>query len=112
MDPALVREDVLEVALEFGLLTRYTSLVAVDRTPARPAGVDWQGDEIANLLPAGSSATTAGFSPTASGWPAQLIMSLLTLLAATGLLWFSTPPRRTQADGPPQPPNRARFHAG
>jgi len=110
-DEELTRLQVTALALEFGLLTPYTSLVAVDRTAVRPAGADLQGDEIASLLPAGSAAA-AGFSSTANGWLAQLIMSLLTLLAATGLLWFCTPPSRMQAGGPPTPPGPMKSHAG
>ncbi len=33
-DPELVRQDVVDVALEFNLVTRFTSLVAVDQSPA------------------------------------------------------------------------------
>jgi Ca-activated chloride channel family protein len=104
LDEELIRQQVTALALEFGLLTAYTSLVAVDHTPVRPAGANLTGGEIANLLPAGSSATAVGFSSTASGWLAQLLLALFTLLAATSLLWFCTPSRRTQACGPPQPP--------
>lgn len=36
VDPARIREEVLAVALEHQILSRYTSLVAVDTTPRRP----------------------------------------------------------------------------
>jgi len=111
-DEELTRLQVTDLALDYGLLTPYTSLVAVDRTPVRPAGAALQGEEIASLLPAGSTGSAVGFSPTASGWLAQLLMSLLTLLAAAGLLWFCTPPRRTQAGGPPPPPKPTPSCAG
>ena len=111
-DAELIRLQATALALEFGLLTPYTSLVAVDRTPLRPDGESLQASEIANLLPAGSTATTAGFSSTATGWLAQLLLSLFTLLAATGLLWFSPPSRRLQAGGPPPPPAPSPSHAG
>jgi Ca-activated chloride channel family protein len=104
LDEELIRQQVTALAVEFGLLTAYTSLIAVDHTPVRPAGAALTGNEIANLLPAGSSATAVGFSATASGWLTQLLLALLTLLAATSLLWFCTPSRRTQAGGSPLPP--------
>jgi Ca-activated chloride channel family protein len=107
LDEELIRLQVTEVALQYSLLTPYTSLVAIDRTPARPAGEKLGGSEIASLLPAGSSMDTAGFSSTATGWQAQLAYSLATLLSAASLLWFSTPSRRVQAGGPPPLPLQA-----
>ena len=103
-DPELTQLEVTALALEFGMITPYTSLVAVDRTPDRPAAQPWQADVIPSLLPAGSSVTSVGFSPTATGWLGQFLMALATLLAATCLLWFCSPTRRVQADGVLLPP--------
>jgi Ca-activated chloride channel family protein len=93
-DPRFIREAVTDLALDFGLLTPYTSLVAVDRTPSRPQGETLDGEEIPNLLPAGSSAASVSFSQTATGWVAQLILSFITLLVAAGMLLFSAPMRK------------------
>jgi len=90
-DPGFIRDAVTVLALEFGLLTPYTSMVAVDRTPSRPQGETLDSEEIPNLLPAGSSASTASFSQTATGWVAQLILSFITLLVASGMLLLSAP---------------------
>lgn len=98
-DAELMRLEVTALALEFGLLTPYTSLVAIDHTPARPPGTELRENGIGNLLPAGSTQTTVGFSSTAIGWQTQLLFSLTTLLAATCLLWFCTPGRPTVASG-------------
>jgi len=84
-DPDTVREEVLDIALEFGLLTRYTSLVAVDKTPARPGTLDLESENVPSLLPAGSG-MTSGFSGTATGWLAQCLLALFSLLVATGML--------------------------
>ena len=65
-------------------------------------------EELASLLPVGSSVNLASFSSTSSGWKAQLVYSLATLFSAASLLWFSTPSRRVQAGGSPLPPIRAR----
>lgn len=54
-DPATVRQDVLELALRHGLLSRYTSLVSVDRTPARLADATLQTRAVPTDLPAGWS---------------------------------------------------------
>jgi len=107
-DPELTQLEVTALALEFGMITPYTSLVAVDRTPVRPAAQPWQTDVVPSLLPAGSSMTSLGFSATATGWLGQLLMALATLFAATCLLWFCSPPRRVQAVGVPAPPPPAR----
>ena len=102
-DPGRIREAVTNLALEFGLLTPYTSLVAVDRTPSRPQIDALDSEEIPNLLPAGSSASTASFSQTATGWVAQLMLSFITLLVATGMLLLSPPSRKRLPDGASSP---------
>jgi len=89
-----VRQDIIQLALEFGLLTPYTSLVAVDNTPQRPAGAALAQNDIPNLLPAGSSSQLSGFSSTATGWQVQLSGALALLLLAASMLWFSTPSRQ------------------
>ncbi len=48
-----VRAQALAVALEHGLVTRYTSLVAVDEVVARPTDKDLEKREIARNLPRG-----------------------------------------------------------
>jgi Ca-activated chloride channel family protein len=92
IDPASVRRQVVEIALRFGLLTRYTSLVAVDHTPSRPGAESLEAEHVPGLLPAGS-ATAVSFARTATGWPAQLALSLLSLAIAAGMLLFATPAR-------------------
>jgi len=53
-DPAEVRSAALEVALAHRLVTRYTSLIAVDDAPpVRPQGADLQSREVPRNLPAG-----------------------------------------------------------
>jgi len=53
--PDLVRAKALEVALRHGLVSRYTSLVAIDDVIARPEGAGMESVEIARNLPAGWS---------------------------------------------------------
>jgi Ca-activated chloride channel family protein len=88
-DPELTQLEITGVALDYGLLTRYTSLVAVDRTPRRDPGETLAQSDVPGLLPAGSSTRLAGYPPTATGWVAQLLLSLLVLLLATAMLLFS-----------------------
>jgi len=48
-----VREKVLEVALEHHLVSKYTSLVAVDVTPTRPEDAELKSGAVPTNLPAG-----------------------------------------------------------
>jgi len=48
-----VRREVVEVALAHGLVSPYTSLVAVERMPSRPAGEGAATRAVATALPAG-----------------------------------------------------------
>jgi Ca-activated chloride channel family protein len=51
--PAAIDAAVLETALGYGLVSRLTSLVAVDVTPVRPEGVRIARADIATMLPEG-----------------------------------------------------------
>jgi Ca-activated chloride channel family protein len=48
-----VRARVIEVATAHRLVTRYTSFVAVDKTPARPVDESLKTAAVPTLLPAG-----------------------------------------------------------
>ncbi len=50
---AAIDAGVLRTALDFNLVSRLTSLVAVDVTPARPSGAPLDTRQIATMLPAG-----------------------------------------------------------
>jgi len=51
--PEQVDAGVLKTALDFHLVSRLTSLIAVDKTPARPAGEPMDTRQIATMLPHG-----------------------------------------------------------
>ena len=90
-DPDMVHEEVLDLALQFGLLTRYTSLVAVDKSPSRTGSAGLDFEAIPSLLPAGSG-IASGFSQTATGWMAQLILALVSLSSLPVCSCISLPP--------------------
>ncbi|KLN61261.1 hypothetical protein WH96_07930 [Kiloniella spongiae] len=46
-------QEILDTATKYGLVSKMTSLVAVDITPTRPTGTDYSSQEIALNLPAG-----------------------------------------------------------
>lgn len=88
-DPAEVRAAVLRLALRHGLVSRYTSLVAVDRTPTRPAEAPLQRGEVPVALPAGWSAQAVFGQLPATATPAALylVAGLVTLAMASLLTW-------------------------
>jgi Ca-activated chloride channel family protein len=81
-----VRQAVIEVALEHRLVSRYTSLVAVDVTPARPAGVDAPTRALRVNLPSGWEYEKVFGTAPATATPAGLHLLAGTLLTALGLL--------------------------
>src|SRR3546814_16519944 len=52
-DRAAIRAQALALALEHRMVTRYTSLVDIDATEARPDRVSLPNEEVARDLPAG-----------------------------------------------------------
>jgi len=88
-DRELTQLEITGVALDYGLLTRHTSLVAVDKTPRRDVSETFGQANVPGLLPAGTSSQLAGFPNTATGWLTQLLLSLFVLLLSFSLLWFS-----------------------
>jgi Ca-activated chloride channel family protein len=87
-DPELTRTAVIETALAHHLVSQYTSLVAVDKTPSRPGGTGMANEQVPNLLPYGQSqnaifgfpatATVAGLQRAAGA--ACLVLALLLVL--------------------------------
>ena len=65
------------------LVSKYTSLIAVDKTPVRPAGDALSSEQVANLMPYGQSTNAIfGFPATATNAPALRIMGAAWLLSA------------------------------
>lgn len=83
-DASQVRRDSLEVALRFGLVSRYTSLVAVERMPARPAGAPLDSVRVANAEPADGLALAQGSTPARSLFSIALVLALLALALRPG----------------------------
>ena len=79
-----VRKSIVDAALRYHLVSKYTSLVAVDKTPARPANAGISKDQVPNLLPHGQSQQAIfGFPPTATNAGAYRRAGALCLLLAT-----------------------------
>jgi Ca-activated chloride channel family protein len=83
-DETLIRKLVLETALEHHLVSPYTSLVAVDKTPVRPTSAALERRDLRNAVPAGAQWTSA-FAQTATPAPLWRGAGVLALLVAAVL---------------------------
>lgn len=79
IDEALIRKSVVDVALAHHLVSPYTSLVAVDHTPARASGTI-EHRALANMTPAGN--VVAGLPQTATAAPLYRWLGLVLLAIA------------------------------
>jgi len=86
-DPGTTRAAIVETALAHHLVSKHTSLVAVDKTPARPAGDPLAAERLANRFAHGQVATAiTGFPATATNAAALGRAGLLAIAAALLLL--------------------------
>jgi Ca-activated chloride channel family protein len=83
-DEALIRKLVVDTALEHHLVSPYTSLVAVDKTPARSAGAALERRALENAAPAGAQYALA-LPQTATPAPLLRLSGALVLLLAAAL---------------------------
>ncbi len=81
-DREQAQQSILPVALAYQLMSPYTSLVAIDRTPARTSGESVTEVAVANALPAGTAMRAMGYPQTDAGFTWHLLMGGLAL---TGL---------------------------
>ncbi|MCZ6500864.1 MAG: marine proteobacterial sortase target protein [Gammaproteobacteria bacterium] len=92
-DRDAARGEITSVALEFGLISRYTSLLAVESTPVRPTGTRLASLQIANVMP--RNLASPGFPNTAS--PAALWRWAGFALLLLGVTWLTLDKRRVFA---------------
>jgi len=82
-----VRKQVVELGLEHHLVTKHTSLVAVDVTPTRPEDEALRTSAVPTNLPHGWTYEGIGQLPqTATPAPLHALVALLSLFAAAALL--------------------------
>ncbi|HVO89736.1 MAG TPA: marine proteobacterial sortase target protein [Casimicrobiaceae bacterium] len=101
-----IRAAVTQTALAHHLVSRYTSLVAVDVTPSAPAGVESTRTALPGNLPDGLSydAIFVGLPQTGTPAEMEMVLGLLALLAAA-LVW------RIGVGTTPRPDPREASHA-
>ena len=93
---AELRAAIVETALAHHLVSKYTSLVAVDKTPARPAGDALLSEQVPNLMPYGQSMNAIfGFPATATNAPMLRMTGAACLLLALLLIAALQVGRRT-----------------
>jgi Ca-activated chloride channel family protein len=86
-DPEEMRAAILDTAMRHHLVSKYTSLIAMDKTPARPAGDPLSSEQVPSLMPYGQSTNAIfGFPATATNAPALRIMGVAWLLSGLLLL--------------------------
>jgi Ca-activated chloride channel family protein len=83
-DAHSLRAQVVDVALRHGLVSTYTSLVAVDRTPARPKHEAMGSTRLMNATPEGS----LQFAQGSLGWQRELLIAFVLALTAFVLMRF------------------------
>lgn len=77
-----IRSQVLPLALEYQIVSKYTSLVAIDKTPARRPGESLHSARVENTKPHGQNWEASGMPTTATSAELQLWVGALSLLAA------------------------------
>jgi Ca-activated chloride channel homolog len=90
-----IRRPVLELALTHHLVTPYTSLVAVDVTPVRPADQSFESHALKTNLPDGWDYTAVfGLGQGATDAPTHLLYGLIACLLAVALATASRSARK------------------
>ena len=96
--PDEIRTAVLDTALSHHLVSRFTSLVAIDKTPARPENSQLSKEQVPNLLPYGQSMNAIfGFPATATDAGVYRMNGMLLLSGALFLLLVISVGRRRHA---------------
>jgi Ca-activated chloride channel family protein len=88
-DAVSTRDAIIDTALRHHLVSKHTSLVAIDKTPVRPATAGLKQEQIASLLPYGQSRNAIfGFPATATSAGLHRQIGAICILLATLLLFF------------------------
>ncbi|MDX1480979.1 MAG: VWA domain-containing protein, partial [Woeseiaceae bacterium] len=89
-DKALIRDAVIDTALKHRIVSKYTSFVAVDKTPSRPADTHLAREQVPNLVPHGQSMQAIfGFPATATAAPVHRRNGALLIALGTLALFFN-----------------------
>jgi len=79
----LIRPAIIKTALAHHLVSKFTSLVAIDKTPVRPVSENLKNEQVSNQLPYGQSMNEIyGFPATATGAAGYRLSGLAILFLA------------------------------
>lgn len=104
-DAEETRRAIIDTAMRHDLVSKYTSMVAIDKTPSRPASEGLNKEQVPNLLPYGQSHRAIfGFPATATSAGLHRLYGVFCLLLASALLLYRVctlngHPRDTAATG-------------
>ena len=85
-DPEEIRAAIVDTALTHHLVSKHTSLVAVDKTPVRPKSETLNSEQVPSLLPHGQSIQAImGMAATGTLAPLQRMLGVILLLLALTL---------------------------
>lgn len=79
------RGEVTDLGLKHQMMTKYTSFVAQEKTPSRPADETLATDSIPTLLPAGSQGTMLRYPQTATLSPLLIAIGLVGLMFSAAI---------------------------
>ena len=97
-DEAVIRPAVVETALAHHIVSRFTSLVAVDKTPANPGGGLQRRDFVPGLKPGEQAAVAvSAFAATATDAELRMLTGLAMILLALAMLLSSRRRSRVRA---------------
>ena len=82
-DPDLHKTTITDIAVDVGLVTPYTSLVAVDNIPVRNLSTPLVSQDVANLIPAGNNMMSIAMPQGAAGADTWTWLSLI--FGSTGI---------------------------
>ncbi|WP_372994032.1 marine proteobacterial sortase target protein [Marinobacter sp.] len=80
------KAGITELAVSHGLMSAYTSFVAVDSTPARSPETPMASDSVPTLLPAGSQAGMLRYPQTATSAPLLIALGLVGLMFSLAIV--------------------------
>lgn len=80
------KAGITELAVSHGLMSAYTSFVAVDSTPARSPETPMETDNLPTLLPAGSQAGMLRYPQTATSAPLLIALGLVGLMFSLAIV--------------------------
>ncbi len=87
-DPEFYRSLITSIALDHQLVSPYTSFIAIEPKPIKPASEQVVAKKVLNLMPAGSEMQAIPFPQGAAGIDTLLWMSLLSAMVALLLTYW------------------------